>query len=838
MSSCGTTSQTEESIPEDLNAAPEIQSEVWNDISIEESEEGIGEFIAYVEEIEGDVVKITSSGMIELSQWDFLESGERILTLKNAGASLVFEDDSVIRLSENTAFTVDVYTENETSTTLNKWSIWGRILRPVGSENDFKIVASDVSATVRGTSIVMHADQNGNLEEIQVIDSYSDEGVEVVTDKHTILLQAEEEVVVKEEVVTGDETLTQEKEKKKTFVKNRIKIDEVLEEKKFVRENTKKDIIHMQRVVEKREKTNNSDVKTTEKIRTEIRKTLPKDREVQSFFENEELAGILPDDEKMQEDIVGLILKDEIIKEIKKTSDKDEAKQLIETIVTDDFSWKNAEETIKKAQEKTKKINLKNTPRLVKDEVLKKEDAVKQRQERKMQAEKQERKAAEEAVKKVLQEEQTKKKQDEEKRLQAEKRKKEVLKKAEEKKKAEALIALQKQQKIEKQKQEQEKKQELSDKQETQQDEKKEDLQALGELTKVLEINEEKQEWEKQDDTQKVEMEALKDEISQLNNRKRDFSSRIDEQFKLLKFSDLGELQADDKTFVTKTYETLNQKKKSLSNAYNPEIIGEKIFGDISREERDFYKKQLKNISENFDRIDSELKLSQKQILQKRQDITQRIKDVQNTNVIDELEELISDEIEIKDESEQEDTSSNNTSLQVKPVVTEIEVIETNTKPVEVEEVQEDNHAAEIDAAKKALYSKLDAFKADKQSYYDYKEKLQEKLNFDAFGTLEKSDYTFIETTYTSIQGLTKEIEKHSLSEMRKKVGHITALSEAKKIEEELKNVDDSYESIQIEIKQLDTQIMKKREEIKKRNSENELQATDVQATSIKQIQD
>lgn len=351
----GTSSSQDETVQEeeniDLSSAPE-QNQAVEEIDIEES-------VAYIQEIDGDVVKITTAGKVNLEEGSFLSVWERILTLKNSEVTLVFEDDSIIRLSENTAFTVDIHTEKETSSTLNKWSVWGRILRPVGSESDFKIMADNVSATVRGTSILMEANENGELEEIQVLDSYSDEGVLVESWDDSVILQPEEEIVIDTKSTTST---------KKKLEKKRIKMDEVLREKAIVRENTKKDIIYMQHVVEKREKAGNVDVKTVEKIQKEIKNTVPKSEEVKSFFEVEELLQSLEwneTDMTVDKDIVELILKDEILKEIKKSPEKRENKELINEVIRDDFKSNTTEEIVKKARNKAEKIELKNTSKVI-----------------------------------------------------------------------------------------------------------------------------------------------------------------------------------------------------------------------------------------------------------------------------------------------------------------------------------------------------------------------------------------------------------------------------------------------------------------------------------------
>ena len=94
-------------------------------VAQDESEIEIENYVAYVEEISWDVVTVNDQGNIRLEEGSLLGVWERILTLKNATLTLVFEDDSVVRLGENSSFTIETHQEDETKTILNKWSTLG-----------------------------------------------------------------------------------------------------------------------------------------------------------------------------------------------------------------------------------------------------------------------------------------------------------------------------------------------------------------------------------------------------------------------------------------------------------------------------------------------------------------------------------------------------------------------------------------------------------------------------------------------------------------------------------------------------------------------------------------
>ena len=345
----------------ELTSAPEeIQNilDRWETIE-ETSSDSLTESIAYIENIQWSVLKLTNTGYSKLQQWDFLSSWERILTLKESQVTLIFEDDSTIRLWANTSFTLEDISKTWVKTILNKWTLWGRILKPVWSERDFQITANDVSATVRGTSLFVESDIIDGKTEVSVIDSYSEEGVLIEYIGKEIVLQAEEKFLVRIE--------KQEAEKQK------FSIQEIFQENIIIKQNVKQDLIYMKYLVEKKKQEENPDIATIEKIEVEIRNTIPKLEEVQSFFNNQEIIDIVIHKESenisgsfieegfdLERDIIALILKDEIITTIKEVPEDGED-IIINKILEEDFSWENTKAIIETAFEKKDEVEQEKT---------------------------------------------------------------------------------------------------------------------------------------------------------------------------------------------------------------------------------------------------------------------------------------------------------------------------------------------------------------------------------------------------------------------------------------------------------------------------------------------
>jgi len=264
--------------------------------------------IAYVDNIEWLVLIETNNSIIKATGWELLYKWDKIKSMSNWNVDIIFEDDSIVRLGNTTYFIINNSSENNIETTLKKWSVWWRILKPLWSDDSLIMNNEDVSLAVRGTSFLFEYD--GINTELVVIDSYSDDEDKkwiVVTDKQTkqeYIIKAEEKIV---------------KEESKEIKQEKIKLVDLIAQKPVIKENNQKDIIYMVWLIE--EMQDELDENLLNKIRWEISETIPKDKEINVFFDNDDIVELVQKQKNVQEyieqNISNLIIKDEIINEIK-----------------------------------------------------------------------------------------------------------------------------------------------------------------------------------------------------------------------------------------------------------------------------------------------------------------------------------------------------------------------------------------------------------------------------------------------------------------------------------------------------------------------------------------
>ncbi len=125
----------------------------------------------YITNVEGNVLINTGGTTISASQYDELLSGSIIETSANSFATIVFWDNSVIRLNENTKVVL-VYDISNTTARLEGGELWARVLRPFTQWSAFTVETWDLSAGVRGTSVYARRTNTGSA--IAVLDSASE----------------------------------------------------------------------------------------------------------------------------------------------------------------------------------------------------------------------------------------------------------------------------------------------------------------------------------------------------------------------------------------------------------------------------------------------------------------------------------------------------------------------------------------------------------------------------------------------------------------------------------------------------------------------------------------
>ncbi len=144
----------------------ESSSWTWNNttlsgtIALQESES-----IAYINQFSGSVM---------LDEWvatrgALIHENSILVTHSGSEVEIIFADNSVVRLSQNSRLQISHKWEDNTSLVLQEWTLWARILKPFTDLSFFTLETDDLSAGVRGTSVWLTVSQKWT--EIWVVDS-------------------------------------------------------------------------------------------------------------------------------------------------------------------------------------------------------------------------------------------------------------------------------------------------------------------------------------------------------------------------------------------------------------------------------------------------------------------------------------------------------------------------------------------------------------------------------------------------------------------------------------------------------------------------------------------
>lgn len=106
-----------------------------------------------------------------------LYPGYTLESFGNSEITLVFSDESILRLEENSRVTLTQSSENNGGINIEYGNIWARVIKPLFTQDSFKIESESISLAVRGTSVYLQKTQNSQLT-AYVVDSYVNKGTQ------------------------------------------------------------------------------------------------------------------------------------------------------------------------------------------------------------------------------------------------------------------------------------------------------------------------------------------------------------------------------------------------------------------------------------------------------------------------------------------------------------------------------------------------------------------------------------------------------------------------------------------------------------------------------------
>lgn len=299
--------------------------------------------IAYIKKLEWFVAveNLMWSPLI----WDtnmLLYSWYSIETSTNSRAVIVFDDDSILRLWENSSVTLEWEADTSSWMRINYWETWVRVLRPFLSWNRFNIEWNGVSLWVRGTSLYINSDEVSS--DIYVVDSATEQW-----DNKSVIFAYEWQNELQE--------LWSWRRVQVNHISEQIQTSSVTRTSllithsdigRFIRD----DLYYMSVLVDdKRRWFMNTALETSQlwedivtKIKEELRVTIPTQNEKSRVFSNAELFNHPISNEITTQNIYELTLKDILIDHVKEIWDERESEIIQEILEIDvdeiiDIRW-------------------------------------------------------------------------------------------------------------------------------------------------------------------------------------------------------------------------------------------------------------------------------------------------------------------------------------------------------------------------------------------------------------------------------------------------------------------------------------------------------------------
>lgn len=136
--------------------------------------------IAYLQELSWTSVVTNLAGGALLAEKDMLlYSWYTLETYSQSDMTIIFSDESLLRLEENTKLILSGESTSNAGVNLQFGGIWARVIKPLFSNESFTIENDSVSLAVRGTSLYMSQDVSGVFQ-AYIVDSYQWDGSQSV----------------------------------------------------------------------------------------------------------------------------------------------------------------------------------------------------------------------------------------------------------------------------------------------------------------------------------------------------------------------------------------------------------------------------------------------------------------------------------------------------------------------------------------------------------------------------------------------------------------------------------------------------------------------------------
>lgn len=302
---------------ESLSTLSDVTSAYLDDNTFRDDSELLKDMrpIAYIEKIEWSaLVRNLYDSAILWSSNQLLYAWYSIETLPWSTLTIVFHDDSLLRMEEGSRITLIGEREEIRGIKIEYGNIWARIIKPFFSWESFEIEWERVSLAVRGTSIYM--EKNGDNENIYIID--------------TVANTEQSGVVLQDKTNWNSYNLSSWKSIVSNYEWWDITINDtprlwLLESKSNISWYIQEDLRYMSLLLDDRKRwffntpfwNTDAGENFLNKVSAEIEASLPTQSEKWLFFRSPELINHISSSTISSENIYELIIKDDLIETIK-----------------------------------------------------------------------------------------------------------------------------------------------------------------------------------------------------------------------------------------------------------------------------------------------------------------------------------------------------------------------------------------------------------------------------------------------------------------------------------------------------------------------------------------
>jgi hypothetical protein len=323
--------------------------------------------LAYVQKSSGNILVTNLAGWSKVSQDNMLLYAWYTLeTFVGSELTIIFSDESILRIEENSRITLTESSSHNEWVQIEYGNLWARVIKPLFSNDSFTIESQSVSLAVRWTSVYIQKEENSDFT-AYVIDSYVADWTQSLELTNSLTW---------EDITLNSGEVYQNTDESTPGGKNTFNKASLMQEESQISWYLREDIKYLSLMLDDRKRGfyNNpiwgkQDSKNfIDKISGELETSLPESSEIAHFFENAET----PSTEITKDTIYMRLMQDEIITELKDSSNSDK-EQKISTITSLDID--ELKEDIWNLREIENRLNLDiyeefiDSPTLTPDEV-------------------------------------------------------------------------------------------------------------------------------------------------------------------------------------------------------------------------------------------------------------------------------------------------------------------------------------------------------------------------------------------------------------------------------------------------------------------------------------